>query len=131
LSVSIKEKTMLNKFASLVLVSALVCTLGGTSAFAYTPSDPESKARVVEGSRESGSAARTETKPNEKLRANMLKLVADAEAGKLKPAAKSQIQPAKGNNWSKGTKIALGVGIAVAAVAVFLIVRHKVDFGAL
>lgn len=47
------------------------------------------------------------------------------------PAAKSQIQPAKRNNWSKGTKIAVGVGIAVAVVVVILVVRHKVDFGAL
>ena len=118
---------MLNKFASLALVIALI----STSAFANSPSDIDAKSQPVAPPSEVGGTTKNEAKPNEKLRADMLKLVADAEAGKLKPAAKSQIQPAKRNNWSTGTKIAVGVGIAVAVVAVILIVTHRVDFGAL
>jgi hypothetical protein len=111
---------MFNKFASFALVIALVCPLGGTSAFANTPSDPEGKAKGAETPTESGSGARTKAEPNEKLRADMLTLVAHAKAGKVAPAAKPQIQPAKSNNLSKGTKIAIGVGIAVAVVAIVL-----------
>jgi hypothetical protein len=122
-----KEKSMLNRFASIALVVALI----STSAFANTPSDADAKSKSAAPPSEVGGTAKNEAKPNEKLRADMLKLVADAAAGKVKPAAKSQIQPAKGNNWSTGKKIAVGVGIAVAVVAVILIVRHKVDFGAL
>jgi hypothetical protein len=112
------------KIASLLLVSALVCTLGGASAFANTLSEPDAKSKVAETPTASATAAKTEAKPNEKLRAEMLKLVADAKAGKVAPAARPQIQPVKSNSLSKGTKIAMGVGVAVAVVVVILIVRR-------
>ena len=50
---------MLNRFASIVLVAALVCTLAGPPAFASKPGN------VV----------------NEELRTKIIKLVADAKAG--------------------------------------------------
>ncbi len=114
---------MLRKFASFVLVTALVYTLGGASAFADTTSDHESKSKVAATSSEPGTAAGNEANPNEKLRADVRKLVSDAKAGKVTPPAKSQIQPAKSNNWSTGTKIAVGVGVAVAVIVVILIAR--------
>ncbi len=55
----------------------------------------------------------------------MAKLLTDAKAGKVAPAARPQIQPAKGNSLSKGAKIAIGVGIAVLVLA--LIVKHQKD----
>ena len=39
----------------------------------------------------------------------MLKLVADAKSGRVIPATKSQIQPARSNNLSTRKKIAIGV----------------------
>jgi hypothetical protein len=116
---------MLNRFASLVLVAALVCTLGGTSAFAKTPSQPDDKSKEVEAPPDSDATTKKEGQPNERLKADMVKLVAEAKAGKVKPTAQPQIQPAKSNNLSKGTKIAIGVGVAVAVVAVIVIVRLK------
>lgn len=120
---------MFRKFATLALVTALVCTLGGTSAFADTTSDRESKSKIAATSSEPGTAAGNEANPNEKLRAGVRKLVSDAKAGKVAPAVKSQIQPAKSNNWSKGTKIAVGVGVgvAVAVVVLILVVKHQKD----
>ncbi len=44
-----------------------------------------------------------------------------AKAGKVAPAERPQIQPAKSNNLSKGAKIAIGVGIAIAVVVVIVI----------
>jgi len=55
----------------------------------------------------------------------MAKLVADAKAGKVMPAAQPQTQPAKSNNLSKGTKIAIGVGIAVAVIVVVVAVSNR------
>ena len=114
---------MLRKLASLVLVTALVCALSGTSAFANTASGPDSKAKTVTTSSEPGTLDAKEPKTNEKLRADVRKLVDDARAGKVAPVAKSQIQPARSNNWSTGTKVAVGVGIAVAVIAVIVIVN--------
>jgi len=116
---------MFRKFASLVLVTALVCTLGGTSAFADTKSDRESKSKIAVTSSEPSTAAGNEGNSNEKLRASVRKLVSDAKAGKAAPAVKTQIQPARGNNWSTGTKIAVGIGIAVAVIAVIVIVQAR------
>ncbi|MCA1602519.1 MAG: hypothetical protein LC776_13040, partial [Acidobacteria bacterium] len=111
--------------ASLVLVSALVCTLGGTSVFANALSEPNSETDGARTLTKSDTPARDEARPNEELRANMVQLVADAKAGKVAPAARPQIQPAKSNNLSKGKKIAIGVAIAVAVVAVIVIVAAK------
>ncbi len=117
---------MLNKFASVVLITALVYTLGGSSAFASNPSQPDTKPAMAETRSESGAATKKEAQPNEKLKADMVKLVADAKAGKVAPAERPQIQPAKSSNLSKGAKIAIGVGIAVAVVAVVLIARSPI-----
>ena len=113
---------MLTKFASLLLVIALVSTLGGNSTFANSPTKPDAKRNVADVPGESEISDKTKVQPNEKLKAEMVKLIADAKAGKVAPAERPQIQPAKSNNLSKGTKIAIGVGIVIAVIAVIVIV---------
>ena len=114
---------MLNKLASLTLSATLLTALCGTSAFANSSSSinsnkdrPVARLRFVR-------IDTNESRSNERLRVNVLKLVADAKAGKVAPAARPQIQPAKSNNLSKRTKIAIGVGVAAAVVTVVLIIR--------
>ena len=114
---------MFKKLASVVIVTAIVCTLGGTAAFGNSLLNPDAKTGTSEVP--AGAPAKKEVKPNEQLKNNMLKLVSDAKAGKVMPAAKSQIQPAKSNHWSNGTKIVVGVGIAVAVIPVIVIVKAK------
>jgi len=111
---------MFKTFASVVMITALVCMLGGTSVFARntnSPDDKNEKANVP-----ADAPPKDEPKANEQLKKNIHKLVADAKAGKIAPAAKSQIQPAKGNNLSTKTKIAIGVGVAVLVLA--LVANH-------
>ncbi|HEV7682954.1 MAG TPA: hypothetical protein VGO68_12570 [Pyrinomonadaceae bacterium] len=118
---------MFKKLASAILVAAITCTIGGTSAFAANASDPSVKddpaARVPAEAPEKEAA-----KPNEQLKTNLLKLVADAKAGKVRLPAKSQMQPVTGNNLSKGKKIAIGVGIAVIVIAVIVVIHEKNHF---
>ncbi|MBA3357499.1 MAG: hypothetical protein H0U18_16485 [Pyrinomonadaceae bacterium] len=116
---------MLNKFASLVLVIALVSTLGGSLAFANSSTKPDAKRKVADVPGETEISDKNKVQPNEKLNAEMVKLVADAKAGKIVPAERPQIQPAKSNNLSKGKKIAIGVAIVIAVVAVTVIVAGK------
>lgn len=111
---------MFTRIASGVIITALVCTLGGTAAFANT-AGPDEKTETA--NIPSQAPAKEEAKPNEQLKNNMLKLVADAKAGKIAPASKSQIQSAKGNNLSKRTKITIGV-VAVTVVVLILVVNH-------
>ena len=114
---------MLNKLASLTLAAALLTTLCETSVFANSSSSvnsnkdqPVTRMRFVR-------IDNNKSRINERLRVNVLKLVADAKAGKIAPTERPQIQPAKSNNLSKRTKIAIGVGIAAAVVTVVLIIR--------
>lgn len=120
---------MLKRSTSVVLLTALVCTLG-SPAFAGNPCRPDTKSDVAETLTESGAAETKQTQPNERLRLNILRLVAEAEAGTVAPIPRSQIQPSKSNSLSKGAKIAIGVGIAVAVVAIVLIVNKPRVTGA-
>ena len=113
---------MFKRLASVVIVIALVCTLGGTAAFAHKTSSPTEKTDTPDVP--SKTPAKEQVNANEQLKNKMLQLVADAKAGKIAPAPKSQIQPARSNNWSKKTKIAIGVGVAVTVVVLILVVNH-------
>ena len=88
-----------------MVVAALVIVLCGTSASANNSSNPNAKTETA--GVPDGVPATKEVKPNEQLKNNVLKLVADARAGKVMPAAKSQIQPAKSNSMSDKKKIAI------------------------
>lgn len=111
---------MLNRFTSLLLAAAIVCTLCGTSAFASTPAEPDSKAGAAAPAR-IDSGVKAEAASNEQLRADMLKLVASARAGKIMPAMRPQIQPPHSNGLTKGQKIAIGAGIAAAVIVAIVV----------
>lgn len=113
---------MLNKFATIVLVATLICTL-------WIPAFPQ--ARNNPGAKTFSLAERpdADTKAgrlvNEELRAEMLKLVADTKAGgNVVRFPPPQIQSPHRNNLSKGAKIAIGIGIAVAVVAVIIVSKR-------
>jgi hypothetical protein len=112
---------MLSKLTSVTLVAALLIVSCGTAAFASNSPNPDKRTDIA--SVPSDIPANKEIKPNEQLKKTILKLVADAKAGKVAPTERPQIRPAQRNNFSKGKKIALGVGIAVAVIAVILIVN--------
>jgi Na+/alanine symporter len=112
---------MLKKLASVVIVTVLVCSLGGASVFASNTANQDEK--TAPANVPSEVPPKEEVKPNQQLKNNLLKLVTDAKAGKVAPAAKSQIQPAS-NGWSRQTKIVVGVSIAAAVVVVILVVNH-------
>src|SRR6185436_4806608 len=112
---------MLTRIASLILVVTLVTALCGTSALAKNTRNPDANTDAATGP--SDAPGKERGRPNEQLKNNMLKLVADAKAGKVAPAERPQIQPTKNNNLSKRTKIAIGVGIVIAVVAVILIAK--------
>ena len=114
---------MLNKFASIVVVVSLVCTVAGTTTFASTQSKPGAKTRGTVDRPEAVTEA--DKVVNEKLRAEIFKLVADAKAGSnVVTFPRPQIQSPHRNNLSKGAKIGIGVAIAVAVVAVILVSKR-------
>jgi hypothetical protein len=109
---------MTKRIVALPLVTLLILALGFTSVYARTSSGDEVK--PVENTATEDTAKK---QVNEKLRTDILKLVADAKAGKVAPAPRPQIQPRNSNSLSKGTKIAIAVGVAVAIVAIIVVVK--------
>jgi CHASE3 domain sensor protein len=88
-------------------------------ASAQSTSDPNDAAPQKETS-----VAQTVQQRNEKVRADMARLVADAKAGKVAPRT-SQFPQHQSNSLSKGAKIAIVAGIAVVVLAI--IVVHSVS----
>ena len=119
---------MLRRFASVVLVAALSCTLGGTAAFADTPPKPDAKAGGVATRPGSGTEAGKQARPGGTLKDDMLKLVADARAGEARAAVPGWRQPPQSHSLSKGQKVAIGVGVAAAVVLiVYAVARATCD----
>ena len=111
----------MKKLITLGTVAALMCCI---CVVANGKTDPEPFKVRTPSAPVSASA---EAKRNEKLRADMLKLVSDAKAGKLKLPAQQFPQSTNRNNLSKGAKIAIGVGIAAAII--FAILWHTTGPG--
>src|SRR5262245_46418903 len=94
------------------IVAALICCV---CLVANGKTEPDAtKATTTTGS----APASTDAKRNEKLRADVQRLVADAKAGKLNVPAQQFPQPTHRNNLGTGAKIAI---VAIIAGTVFLI----------
>jgi len=102
----------MKKIVTCGIVAALICCV---CVMAQGKTEPEkTKATTTTAP----VPASTDAKRNEKLRADVQRLVADAKAGKLKVPAEQFPQPTHRNNMSTGAKIAI---VAIIAGTVFLI----------
>jgi hypothetical protein len=119
---------MIHKFASIALVVALVCTIGGTSAFAGTAGNTDTPAKPLVTPPAPPALPKTEVQRDEKLRTSLARLVADTKAGKGTTTAAGQFHPSKGNNLSKNKKIAIGVAIAAVVVLAIVVIHAKNHF---
>jgi len=66
-------------------------------------------------------------KPNEKLRADVAKMVAETKAGRTGAPATSQFPSPQRNNLSKTAKIAIVAGIVIVVVAIIAVHSFKYD----
>lgn len=112
---------MLKRLSSLGIVISLICFMCATSAFAGTGSEPNDPAAKP------ASSLKIETKTNEKLKADMLKLVADTKAGKGRPVTRSQFPSRQRNNLSTGAKIGIAAAIAGAIVVIVIVQKLNSD----
>lgn len=121
-------KAKLNKLASFILIAALCCTFSGYSTFASTPPVAGEKSDNAGTLPDSDPSTTAEAQPDERLKADMIKLVADAKSDKMRPSLDPRIKPAQRNNLSKGAKIGIGIGIAAVVILIIVIVngpRHS------
>lgn len=96
---------MPKRLLSLGISASLVCCLCAISVFGKTHSDS------TETLKPTSAPVKSEAKANQKLKSDVLKLTADAKAGKIVPRSPSPFQPTQRNNLSKGAKIAIVAGI--------------------
>jgi hypothetical protein len=116
---------MIKKLASLSIITALICTLGGVPAFAQSPATFEVK---VAASREASVARNNSTatgQTRQSLKAEIAKAVADARAGRGLKVSDPQNQPAQSNSLSKTAKIAIAVGVGLAIVLAIIAINFK------
>lgn len=99
----------MKRLTSICIVIVLV-SFSGASVYARTTSDSSSSPKVSESAAKPGHST-GEAKASEKLKADVMKLVADAKAGKLKSPPPQFPARTKRNNLSKGAKIAIVAGI--------------------
>ena len=109
---------MIKKSISLATVVALVCCFCGISVYAKgtDPSVPAVKTVTPA----------EKTQAQEKLKADVTKLVGDAKAGKLKVPVQHFPQP-KRNNLSTGAKIGIIAAIGGAIVLIWVLVTLADD----
>lgn len=119
---------MIKRIVSVAVVAALTCALGGAPARANTPPKVGGAVRAATPPAPPAAATTTGVSHDGKLKADMLRLVADAKAGKVSTAAPRQSpQPAMSNSLSKGQKIAIGVGIAAAIIVAVVVYKATCD----
>ena len=109
---------MIKKCISFATVIALVCCFCGVSAYANGTDPRVPPVKTVTPAEKS--------QAQEKLKADMTKLVADAKAGKLKMPAQHFPQP-KRNNLSTGAKIGIIAAIGGAIVLLWVLVTLADD----
>jgi hypothetical protein len=109
---------MIKKLVSLATAVALLCCFCGTSVYA-NGTDPKAPTVKTATPAEKSLA-------QEKLKADVTKLVADAKAGKLKVPAQHFPQP-KRNNLSTGAKVAIIAGIGAAVFLIIMLVSLADD----
>ena len=110
---------MTKRLVCLISAFALALCLCGTSVYARSGSDANEPVEKSAPPIEKNLA-------NEKLKADVTKLVADAKAGKLKMPAQNFPQPQR-NNLSTGAKIGIIAGIAGAIVLIAILVKLNSD----
>lgn len=109
---------MIKQLISLGIVVALICCFCGVSVYANGTDPRVPPVKTVTPAEKS--------QAQEKLKADVTKLVADAKAGKLKMPAQSFPQP-KRNNLSTGAKIGIIAGIGAAIVLIWVLVTLSDD----
>ena len=109
---------MIKQLISYATVIALVCCFCGVSVYANGTDPRVPPVKTVTPAEKS--------QAQEKLKADMTRLVADAKAGKLKMPAQHFPQP-KRNNLSTGAKIGIIAAIGGAIVLLWVLVTLADD----
>lgn len=120
---------MLRKLSTFAVVSILICGLGSRS-FAQSLNLSDTKLSEPPQIVQFESSENPRVRPNDKLKSDIGKLVSDTKAGKVK-VANGAGQSAKKNGLSKGTKIAVVVGITAAVVILTVVYSRNHMFDGL
>ena len=117
-------KNMSVRLLFIVVVMAMISTIGGTSVFAHATTDPRPSGEETKASSETTSSAKERVRENAKLKGDLQKLLADAKAGKVAPRA--QQSPNAGRH-NLGTTAKIGIAVAIAGIIVAIIAIHTAN----
>ncbi|MGH9968762.1 MAG: hypothetical protein ACREBG_13165 [Pyrinomonadaceae bacterium] len=127
---------MFKTVLSLVLVTLLITCVAAQTAYADSKAEKQirftEKVKLGIAKLGTGEQARIELKLRDKTKLKGYVrevgeedfVVADAKTGANTRVAYAQVQTVKGNNLSTGAKIAIGLGILAAILAIWLILEN-------
>ena len=114
----------MRRIYSVLTMVALICGLSGGAALAQTTAAVRSEAASLSAGSEPEAAGRPAARAGISLKAEMLKLMAEARAGKVSQSTPPRPRPPQSNALTKGQKITIGVGVAVAVVVLAIILSR-------
>lgn len=115
---------MRTRVLSFLIAVALISSISGASAFGRSGTEPKSAVEDAKALSNPKPPVSEKVPSTPKLKGDLLKLVADAKAGKVAPRAQ-QFPNTKRNNLSTGAKI--GIAAAIGGLIFALIVIHQVN----
>ena len=107
---------MKRNFLRSVLACVLVVTVSTFTVLAQSPSGIDGNAKMAAAPAPVSSSAKT----NDKLKSDVLKMVAETRAGRVGAPRDPQSSPTHRNNLSKTAKIAIVAGIVLVVVAIIV-----------
>jgi hypothetical protein len=116
------RERVLKRILSVLTAAALTCAASIVTASAQAAGAESFKAVAGAGVTKPGAA-----EAGARLKADMLKLVAEARTKGAGQSPPPRQQPVQNNRFSKGQKVAIGVGAAAAVVILVIILSRRGD----
>ena len=115
----------MKRILSMLAAAALVC---GTSLPAASAQNVTAGgAEVAAANLDVRAPAKESPQSGADLKAEMLKLMSNARAGSVSPSSPPRQQPVKSNGFSKGQKVAVGVGAAAVLILLVIVLSRGDD----
>jgi hypothetical protein len=115
---------MRRRICSALTMAAMICGMCLGSGLAQTRAAVSSQVAVLPAGAERVGDCEQAVRDGRTLKAEMLKLLAEAREGKVSPSTVPRPQPPKSNALTKGQKVSIGVGVAAAVVVLAIILSR-------
>jgi hypothetical protein len=105
--------------------AAMLCGMCVSTGLAQTPAAVRGQVAALPAGAGRAGDGEEAGRDGRLLKAEMLKLLAEAKAGRVGPSTVLRRQPPKSNALTKGQKVSIGVGVAAAVVVLAIVLSRR------